>query len=153
MLINKFRISLVIYYCIYCSICIYAIPLNITADNLVIDNVNNTADFTGEVVLYFEDMTLKTSNVKLYYIKSINNSLSLANNIKNIYKIFIPHKLIATRKCDRGTIVANSAKYYFNDTRLLLQGEVFISKNNNMIKTDTLLYHTKFKAINDKISD
>ncbi|XVN42741.1 MAG: LptA/OstA family protein [Candidatus Rickettsia vulgarisii] len=41
--------------------------LYINSDNLVINQAKKQAEFTGEVILWFDDLMIKTTNLEIYY--------------------------------------------------------------------------------------
>jgi lipopolysaccharide export system protein LptA len=114
--------------------------LYINSDEAIFDRLKNSTNFTGEVILYFDDMILKTSNLKFIY-KNIKNK-------RKLEKIIISSRLIAKRDTDQEILIANSAEYCADKGQLTLIGDVKLQRESRILSTEKLLYHTNFKKIN-----
>ncbi len=142
-------------------VCAAALPsdLVINSDDLLVDNSKNTAIFTGKVVVWFDDMLLKTSKLEVFYVQRTHK--------RAIEKIIIPNNLVATKiearhpslpnsKTNDEVIIAGSAEYVpssraltLNNVKLLRQaiaanGEI---TEENILKTEKLIYYTKLQKI------
>ncbi|MDR0774877.1 MAG: hypothetical protein LBE72_06250, partial [Rickettsia sp.] len=113
--------------------------LYIHSDNLVIDQTKNQACFTGEVILWFDDMMVKTTNLEIFY-KTVDNK-------KTIDYISIPSRLIAKRNNGQELLTATSAKYFVERKELVLLGDVIVQNKDGIIKTDKLVYYTELNNI------
>jgi lipopolysaccharide transport protein LptA len=108
----------------------------INSDRLTVNRVDNTATFEGEVIVWFEDLVLKTSNLIAFFNE--NNTLK---------KIIIPKKLIARRAPGNETIVADNAEYYANDLKLILKGNINIEREGKLLAAEEVIYYAKLKNI------
>lgn len=116
--------------------------ITITSDSLNLDNHNLSASFKGSVTVIFEDMTLKTNYLKIYYINH--------NNKRSIEKIEIPVHLKAIKKITDEIVVADSGEYIVALNKLTLKGNVRMQKDKNILVTDTMIYFTKLKLMPTK---
>lgn len=111
----------------------------INSDNLTYDKNANYAFFEGHVVLWFNDMILKTTSIKIYYKQSGGKN--------KIDRIVIPEKLSALKDKDSDVLIADKAVYSFNDSKLSLDGNVILQHAGNILKTDRLILITELKKI------
>jgi lipopolysaccharide export system protein LptA len=109
--------------------------LYINSDNLVIDQGKMQAQFTGEVILWFDDLMVKTTDLEIFY--------KIIGNKKTIYRIIMPSKLTAKKNDTKELLMANSAEYFVKKKELILVGDVVIQKDEHIIKTDKLVYYTQ----------
>lgn len=116
--------------------------LSIDADELIIDQTKQRAVYTGEVLICFDDILLKTTKLEILY--------KVHNQKKTISEINIPVKLIARRTVNEELLVADSAKYLVEKHELTLLGNVLIRDNERIIKTNKLVYFTKLEKFNLK---
>lgn len=116
--------------------------IEITSDNLIVDDQNLFASFKGSVTVTLEDMILKTDYLKIHY----------ANNKgkKSIDKIEIPGKLKAIKTSCQEVVIADSGEYNSSLNELLLKGNVRVQKDNNILITDKMIYITKLKSLSQK---
>lgn len=114
--------------------------LHINADNLVVDQVKQEACFTGEVILWFEDMVVNTTILKILYKKVDNKSV--------IDHLIMPVKLIAKKHKTQEVLIADSAQYLVDKKELTLIGNVVIQTNNRIIKTHRLVYYMPLNKVN-----
>ena len=113
--------------------------LHIHSDQLTFNKIKNQANFLGEVIVWFDDMVLKTTNLEIIY-KQISNK-------NEIDKIIIPTKVIAKNKDDSQILIADYAEYFASKAELVLTGNVQLRYQDNILKTDKLVYYTKLKQI------
>lgn len=113
--------------------------LHINSDHLVIDQAKQQACFTGEVVLWFEGMVVKTTSLQIFY-KKVNNKTA-------IDYILMPNKLIAERAHTHEILIADSAKYLVDTEELILSGNIIIQHNEIIIKTNKLVYYMKLNKV------
>lgn len=116
--------------------------LSINSDKLIINQDKQQAIFTGEVLIWFDDMVLKTSYLEILY--------KVSNQKKTISEIKIPVKLIARRTISQELLIADSAKYIVDKQELTLLGNVIVQNNHGIIKTNKLVYYTKLDNLNLK---
>ncbi|WP_341763842.1 LptA/OstA family protein [Candidatus Tisiphia endosymbiont of Beris chalybata] len=113
--------------------------LHINSDNLVIDQDKQQACFTGTVILWFEDMMVKTTKLKVFY-KKVNNKTA-------IDYIVMPQKLTAKRTNTHEILIADSAKYSLDKQELVLSGNIMIQHDEIIIKTEKLVYYMKLNKV------
>ena len=113
----------------------------INSDNLTYDKSANFASFDGNVILWFNDIVLKTTNIKIYYKQFAGKN--------RIDKIIIPEKLTALKSKDSDVLIADKAVYLFDKDELSLNGNVVLQHKDNILKTDKLVFITKLKKIAD----
>lgn len=113
--------------------------IKITSDDLIIDDQTLSASFKGSVTVYFEDMVLKTDELKIHYVNNKGR--------KAINKIEIPGKLKAMKTTCQEVIVADRGEYSALLNELVLNGNVRMEKDNNILITDKMIYITKLKSM------
>ena len=113
--------------------------LFINSDALTLNNQEKSAIFTGHVVVKFEDITLTTTKLIVYYLEQ--------DNKKTIDKISIPTALQAVKPCDNEIVIADSADYIVNLGQLTLTGNVRMLKENKLLITEKMVYITKIKNL------
>ena len=118
---------------------VIASEMYVNSDNLTLDQTKNIIHFEGKVILWFNDMVLKTDKIEIIYKKLTNK--------KEIDKIIIPNKLIAIRTLEEEVLIAGGAEYFANISELILTGNVKLQHKDDIIKTERLIYHTKLKKI------
>jgi lipopolysaccharide transport protein LptA len=111
----------------------------VNSDNLSVDQSKNIVNFKGKVVLWFDDMVLKTDRIEIIYKKVVNK--------KEIDKVIIPSKLIATRSMEQEILIADSAEYLTATSELILIGNVKLQHKDDIVKTEKFIYHTKLKEV------
>lgn len=113
----------------------------INSDQLIFNKIDNSADFNGEVILWFDNLLLKTNNLKIIY----------KNNHKKrtIDKILIPQKLIS-KKGEDDILIADSGEYLLDSSKLTLIGNVKLLYKDNVLKTDKLVYYEQLRKIDNK---
>lgn len=115
--------------------------LIIKSDSLVVDQKKNIATFKGLVTLFFNDLCLKTYEIRVLY-KQVDNK-------NTIEKIIIPNKLNAIRSIDDGIVIADSAEYNAHNNELILTGNVTIQHDGNILSTDKMIYITNLNEIKE----
>ncbi|KAJ6644831.1 putative ABC transporter ATP-binding protein, partial [Pseudolycoriella hygida] len=115
--------------------------LYINSDHLVINQEKQQAHFSGQVILWFEDMVVKTTNLEIFYKK--------VNNKQVIDYIIMPSKLTARRNNMHELLMANSAEYFMNSKELILSGDIVIQTNDLM--TDILHVNNISKTYNNRL--
>lgn len=113
--------------------------LYINSDNLVINQAKQEACFTGEVILWFEDVMVKTTKLQVYYKKINKKSV--------IDHIIMPVKLTAKKTTTQELLIADSAQYFVDKKELVLIGNILIQTNDRIIKTNKLIYHLKLNRV------
>lgn len=111
----------------------------INSDNLTYDKSANFASFDGNVVMWFNDMVLKTTNIRIYYKQIAGRN--------KIDKIIIPEKLTAIKNKDSDILIADRAIYSFDSNELSLSGNVILQHVDNILKTGKLVFITELKKI------
>lgn len=107
--------------------------LHITSDTLIIDRIKQKAEYLGNVVVYFDNAILRTKELHIFY-KTIDDK-------QTIDYIVIPTKLTVERKINNELLLADSAKYFFDDKQLILLGNVILQRDDNVLKTNKLIYY------------
>ncbi|MCC8467747.1 MAG: hypothetical protein LN589_03465 [Rickettsia endosymbiont of Eriopis connexa] len=117
------------------SISIYANDKNIhiTSDTLIIDRTKQKAEYLGNVVVYFDNAILRTKELYIFY-KTIDDK-------QTIDYIVIPTKLTVERKINNELLLADSAKYFFDNKQLIPLGNVILQRDDNILKTNKLIYY------------
>ncbi|ABV73528.1 hypothetical protein A1E_02940 [Rickettsia canadensis str. McKiel] len=120
------------------SISIYASDkdisnLHITSDTLIIDKTKQKAEYLGNVVVYFDNAILRTEELYIFY-KTIDEK-------QTIDHIIVPTKLNVERKINNELLLADSAKYFFDNKQLILIGNVILQRDDNVLKTNKLIYY------------
>lgn len=113
--------------------------IHINSRHLTLDRNKDIATFTGEVILYFDDIVLKTDNLRVFYKKS-------ATGKEYIEKIIIDNKLIA-KKDDDTILIADYARYLPQASILVLTGNIKLQHKKYLLETTRLVYHTKLRQI------
>lgn len=116
--------------------------LHINSNSLTIDQTRQKAQFTGDVIVLFDNMVLKTNLLEVIY--------KVVGNEKTIDYIIIPTKLTAIREKSQETVIADSAEYSMTKKELVLSGNIILQKQDNIIKTNKLVYHTDLQSIEKK---
>lgn len=116
--------------------------ININSDKLGLDQEESSATFTGSVVIAFEDLALKTDNIKVLYKKG--------NKKNKLDTIVIPQKFVVTKSCGKEIVIADSGLYIHDKNKLILKGNVILYKDGDIITSDKAVYITKIKQINQK---
>jgi lipopolysaccharide transport protein LptA len=140
MKINFYKIALLISLCV--SSYSFAIELNdsdlfIKSDKLTLNQKQQSATFTGNVRVYFEDMQLQTSQLIVYYEER--------NNKKNITRIVIPAGLTAIKEHENEIVMADSGVYDIPESKLTLTGNVKMQRNDHILATGKMVYFTDLK--------
>ncbi|MCZ6886822.1 MAG: hypothetical protein O7C59_10435 [Rickettsia endosymbiont of Ixodes persulcatus] len=120
------------------SISIYASDkdisnLHITSDTLIIDRTKQKAEYLGNVIVYFNNAILRMEKLYIFY-KTIDEK-------QTIDHIVVPTKLTLERKINNELLLADSAKYFFDNKQLILIGNVILQRDDNVLKTNKLIYY------------
>ena len=107
--------------------------LHITSDTLIIDRAKQKAEYLGNVIVYFDNAVLQTEKLYIFY-KTIDNKQAIDH-------IVIPTKLNVERKANNELLLADSAKYFFDNKQLILLGNVVVQHDDNILKTNKLIYY------------
>nr|WP_032138617.1 palindromic element RPE1 domain-containing protein [Rickettsia tamurae] len=107
--------------------------LHITSDTLIIDRTKQKAEYLGNVVVYFDNAILRTKELYIFY-KTIDEK-------QTIDHIVVPTKLTVERKINNELLLADSAKYFFDNKQLILLGNVILQRDDNVLKTNKLIYY------------
>jgi lipopolysaccharide export system protein LptA len=101
----------------------------------MVDQLNNLADFKGNVVAKQENITLKADQMFVYYNKENNQ------NSSNISKIITNGnvEIIDGAQTARG----DTGEYIVRDEVMELKGSVTLTKNKDVIKGERLVYSFK----------
>ncbi|MFK7973517.1 MAG: LptA/OstA family protein [Rickettsiaceae bacterium] len=116
--------------------------VHINSERLVINTNESTATFSENVLLFFEDIRLSTSQLIIYYVN--------VESKKEIKKIVIPVKVKALRTDTGEVIIADRAEFDNYTKKLIFTGNVHVQKEDNILITDKLIYSTKLKYIEPK---
>ena len=107
--------------------------LHITSDSLIIDRTKQKAAYLGNVIVYFDNAILRTKELYIFY-KTIDEK-------QTIDHIIVPTKLTVERKINNELLLADSAKYFFDNKQLILLGNVILQRDDNVLKTNKLIYY------------
>ncbi|CEO17717.1 OstA-like protein [Rickettsia monacensis] len=107
--------------------------LHITSDTLIIDRTKQKAEYLGNVVVYFDNAILRTKELYIFY-KTIAEK-------QTIDHVVVPTKLTVERKINNELLLADSAKYFFDNKQLILLGNVILQRDDNVLKTNKLIYY------------
>ena len=144
------KFALIFYLFLYSSIIVFANVNNskavyINADHLVLNKNSQTTQYDGVVILWFDDIVIKTSLLTVEY--------EIINGKQKIKRILMPNPLIGLHTSPQNTVIANSAVYIQDKSELTLQGNVSSSYANYVLKTDKLLYYTRLQNIANEAGD
>lgn len=114
--------------------------LYIESHRLTLDRDHNTALFKGEVVLYFEDIVLKSDKVSVIYKEGGDG--------RKVDRVTIPARVIA--KKEKEVLIADRAEYLADSGILTFYGKVFAEIDGQIVKTGKLAYVTKLKKISEQ---
>ena len=123
----------------------------IKSNHLKVNKADGKADFSGDVIVWFDGAVLKTQRIILI----INDS----GTKRELEKIVFPSKLSAMNESENETIIADSAEYLADKNLLIFKGNIYMQKDERLVKCDELIYHVQIKAIhthkskNNKITD
>ncbi len=107
--------------------------LHITSDSLIIDRTKQKAAYLGNVIVYFDNAILRTKELYIFY-KTIDEK-------QTIDHIVVPTKLTVERKINNELLLADSAKYFCDNKQLILLGNVILQRDDNVLKTNKLIYY------------
>jgi lipopolysaccharide export system protein LptA len=107
----------------------------ITSNSLMVDQLNNLADFKGEVIAKQENLTLKADQMLVYYHKENDQ------NTSNISKIITIGNVVIID--GEQTATGDTAEYITKDETMELKGSVTLIKNKDVIKGERLVYSFK----------
>ncbi|WP_395477446.1 LptA/OstA family protein [Rickettsia endosymbiont of Pantilius tunicatus] len=116
--------------------------LHITSDTLTINRVKQKAEYLGNVVVYFDNAILRTEELYIFY-KAVDNK-------QTIDYIVVPTKLSVEKKINNELLLADSGKYFLDNKQLILLGNVVLERNNNILKTNKLIYYVDIINKNNK---
>lgn len=121
----------------------------IDSDSLIFDSNRHVATFEGNVVLHFKDMILKTSKIEIFYkeLDDKSKAQSTKSQKNSIEKIIIPTQLFAEKGDD--LVVADKGEYIIASGALTLTGNVKLIYQENILKTNKLVYYTKLTKIDN----
>jgi lipopolysaccharide transport protein LptA len=120
--------------------------LNVQSEQLTLDRTQNSATFEGSVVVNFEDITLYSSILEVYYTDEKSSK-------REIKEIFIPAKLKAVRNCGEEIVFADSGHFDNLKKKLTLTGNVKMQKAGNTVFTKKLIYFTNVKTMDNPSSE
>jgi len=104
----------------------------ITSDKLVIDQEKKTADFQGHVIAIQENTTIKSDRMIAYYSNQQSNNIDKISAIGNV--VIIDGLQTAT---------GDFGEYNIIDEIMELRGSVVLTKNNDVLKGDKIIYNMK----------
>ena len=107
--------------------------LHITSDSLIIDRTKQKAAYLENVIVYFDNAILRTKELYIFY-KTIDEK-------QTIDHIVVPTKLTIERKINNELLLADSAKYFFDNKQLILLGNIILQRDDNVLKTNKLIYY------------
>lgn len=105
--------------------------LDIDSKKLTINKKYKYAEFSGNVIVNFDDSILKTEKLYIYYTDE-----KKGNKFKRI-KITTPLKIY---KKTGEIILGDKAEYDMIQSKLTIMGDVSILQEKNILKTEKLIY-------------
>jgi len=111
----------------------------IESDDLVVNKASGVANFSGKVIVWFDEAVLKTTGLQIM-VRDIGKKRTLE-------KIVIPHKLTAMNSKENEVIIADGAEYIVSEKMLRFQGNIYMQKDQHLVKCDELMYLTKIQKI------
>lgn len=121
-------------------------PVEITADNLTVDDIQNRGDFEGNVDVIQGDFRLRASRLSIFYDRNAKN-----DNITGQGKI---RNLVATGNVTLSTRTesarSNRIDYNLIQKMIYLQGNVLITRVNGTISGETVEINTATRHIKIK---
>lgn len=115
--------------------------LNIDSNKLVVNREKQLARFEGNVIIYFNNILIKTSRLLVYY-KNINN--------KNVItKLVMPSFLKAFNRCDEELVIADEAVFDNFKKELKITGNMKILKNDMVLFANKMTYIAALESIED----
>ena len=115
---------------------------NVISLDELISRMERGRSIKNVVVLTFDDLTLYSTVLKIYYTDTSTK--------KDIKEIVIPAKLKAIRNCGQEILFADSGHFDNSTKKLTLTGNVKMLKEGNVLVTDKLIYSAEFEGINSQ---
>lgn len=109
-------------------------PIEITADQLEVQQDNQLAIFSGNVVAIQGEMTMKSAVMNVYYQQN-------GSGDNEIHKIDARGKVDFTGKEEKAR--GNTALFMVNEEKLYLTGNVELQREGNILRGQKLEYNTK----------
>jgi len=113
--------------------------ITIKSDRLTVNKKDGKVYFSGNVVAWFDEAILKTTDV----IIVINDS----SPKRKLERIIFPSKLTSMKESDDEVVVADSAEYEANSNLLKLKGNIYMQKGEYFVKCNELTYFAKIQTI------
>ena len=111
-------------------------PIEISANDLVLDQQHSTATFTGDVLAVQEKYTLKSQKMVVHYRQKTPHQQKNASAISKI-EVYGNVQLLSPDE----KAVGDSGIYDVASNMLQLNGKVAITKDNNMVQGNKLVYN------------
>ena len=111
--------------------------LHINSSDLVVDREKKTATFTGNVVLYFDDIKLLGQEAVFYFVDE---------KIKDIKEIHI-YRNIRAIEADDTVLLADKAVFEMAKSELALTGNVVIEKGDKIMQAKEMIYYGKISGV------
>lgn len=106
--------------------------VNINADEVIVDQNKHISNFSGNVILWLDDIMLKTTDLIAKSNKEINKH--------KINHILIDKPVSITQQDKSYIIKADSASWQLDSRKLILEDNVKIKFEDNVVKCDKLVY-------------
>jgi len=128
--------KILIYIILFFPICVFANelenPIEITSNTLEIFQKNNTAIFSGDVVVTEKRVRLNADTITVFY-KSSSDGKGNVSKIEAVGNIIIIS--------DENKITGNKAKYDVENKIIYIYENVVLTREGNNIKGDSLEYN------------
>jgi lipopolysaccharide export system protein LptA len=111
-------------------------PVEITSKILIVDQIQKTATFTGNVEAKQKGISVKSDKMIAYYTQT--NDKNTKNTVSKIITI---GNVVVDNQQQKAT--GNQGEYLVEKQLIELNGNVTLIKNMNIIKGDRLIYNLK----------
>ncbi|WP_375542769.1 LptA/OstA family protein [Aliiroseovarius crassostreae] len=106
-----------------------SLPIEVSADQLQVNQADGTAIFKGNVKVGQGDMRLSASQVRVEYATG-------ADSTGEISRLFASGNVILVNGAEAAE--ANQATYTIDSGRVVMTGNVLLTQGNNALSSDTL---------------
>lgn len=112
------------------------LSVDITSDSLVVERLDGTAVFSGNVKALYKDLTLTSESLKIKYDEKSKSD----NKIKTI---LAEKKVVLIQGTDK--VTAEYAEYFIDKDEIIFKQNVILNRNGNILQGDHLVMNTLTK--------
>lgn len=116
-------------------------PVEIVSDALEVLQNEKKAIFTGNVIATQGTITMRSDSMTVLYRESADNGADAGGMGKGIYRIDADGSVLFTTPTE--TARGDKAVYLVDDETINLSGNVFLTRDKNMLKGTKLVYNLK----------